>query len=560
MNEVRFSFCGTARTQLRRYAIGSAVFAAALTLLMQLTGRGYHTLPHIALRLAYLFCAALLALFLLNPRSTLYRRKTARDRLTLCVTAAAFLFTLFACTAPMCLNPFWSGHDLDSYHQEYQELAEALLEGHLNVHTDEDVSALLAMENPYDLSAREALGISYHWDHVFYNGKYYIYFGIVPVLVLFLPYRLLTGHALVSWVGAAVFAAFAVAALFALTYKLFQKLNARPPLAVAALLPSALCIVTLWYGVKYPELYCTANLSGLCFVLWSVYFLFDAFYFRAEAPLWEVAAGALCGALVFGCRPPIGLGELLFAPLIVDFIQERLRRKNYRSICSRALAFAVPYLTVAALLMLYNYVRFGNPLEFGQSYQLTSADQTSYTGSALARFSLWEWCKWCIKYFVIQGKPRFPNFRTVQKHFPFITMEMGLPVSFPLLWAGLMPWRTQEKRMKALHGTLFAGVGLIIAAQTISCPWLLKRYTMDFSYLLCLAVLFAVAFRYADTGETRGRLTVRRYTLLVCYAAALSMLAAFLLFFATGDYSLVDVDPARADALSRFFALQSLLR
>ena len=48
----------------------------------------------------------------------------------------------------------------------------------------EDVDPRLSeMENPYDPQARKELGIYYHWDHAFYNGKYYMYFGIVPVVL-----------------------------------------------------------------------------------------------------------------------------------------------------------------------------------------------------------------------------------------------------------------------------------------------------------------------------------------------------------------------------------------
>ena len=39
---------------------------------------------------------------------------------------------------------------------------------------------------------------------------------------------------------------------------------------------------------------------------------------------------------------------------------------------------ALPYLLVAILLMLYNYIRFDNPFEFGQAYQLTVANQSNY--------------------------------------------------------------------------------------------------------------------------------------------------------------------------------------
>ena len=34
--------------------------------------------------------------------------------------------------------------------------------------------------------------IDYKWDTAFYNGHQYIYFGVLPALIIFLPFYLLT--------------------------------------------------------------------------------------------------------------------------------------------------------------------------------------------------------------------------------------------------------------------------------------------------------------------------------------------------------------------------------
>lgn len=61
---------------------------------------------------------------------------------------------------------------------------------------------LLAMNNPYDAQARDNAkvyrGTDYPWDTVLYNGKSYVYFGILPILILFLPFYLITGKFLLS--------------------------------------------------------------------------------------------------------------------------------------------------------------------------------------------------------------------------------------------------------------------------------------------------------------------------------------------------------------------------
>ena len=84
---------------------------------------------------------------------------------------------------------FWDGESTVSFvYQQYGALAHSLLNGRLDLEADPPAE-LLALDNPYDAGARDAAQINdIHWDHAFYNGRYYVYFGIVPCD---LPRRLL---------------------------------------------------------------------------------------------------------------------------------------------------------------------------------------------------------------------------------------------------------------------------------------------------------------------------------------------------------------------------------
>ena len=54
---------------------------------------------------------------------------------------------------------------------------------------------LKTMENPYDKGSRDELqkqtGESYLFDVGYYDGHYYVYFGVVPVVLFYLPFYLL---------------------------------------------------------------------------------------------------------------------------------------------------------------------------------------------------------------------------------------------------------------------------------------------------------------------------------------------------------------------------------
>ena len=117
--------------------------------------------------------------------------------------------------------------NLAVHHAQYQELAEALSEGKVSVGDAEE--ALLAVKNPYDTIALQAAGIGYRADYAYHNGKYYVYFGIVPVLLLYLPYYLLTGGALQNYVAVFVFFAGFIIAAAGFVYELMKRYFKEQP-------------------------------------------------------------------------------------------------------------------------------------------------------------------------------------------------------------------------------------------------------------------------------------------------------------------------------------------
>ncbi|MDE7013064.1 MAG: hypothetical protein K2P19_00100, partial [Kineothrix sp.] len=88
---------------------------------------------------------------------------------------------------PVCVTSPWP------HHKQYQELAEAMAEGNVALGF-EPSEGLLNAPNPYDTIYLQANGIDYRADYAYYEGKYYVYFGVVPELLLYLPCYLLTGH------------------------------------------------------------------------------------------------------------------------------------------------------------------------------------------------------------------------------------------------------------------------------------------------------------------------------------------------------------------------------
>lgn len=75
---------------------------------------------------------------------------------------------------------------------------------------------LKSLSNPYDVTLRNEKNINYLYDTAYYNGSYYNYFGVAPILTCILPFRLLTGKYLPLYLWNLLFMTIAIFALYIL--------------------------------------------------------------------------------------------------------------------------------------------------------------------------------------------------------------------------------------------------------------------------------------------------------------------------------------------------------
>jgi len=406
------------------------------------------------------------------------------------VVELTVLMTILIAILPMSLSPYWNG-ELPSWSdkQQYARMADALLQGHLHIDNGNIDHRLKEMENPYDKTEREKLGVIYNWDEAYYNHHYYMYFGIVPVFLLFIPYKLFMGNALLSYQATQIFAIFTIIGLFYLFYILCKNFFPKFPFSLYLILSSAFSILSIGYSISAPALYCTAIVSAVCLMVWSINcFLHGAWLEKDnKSSTIYLLAGALLGALSFGCRPPTAL-----ANLIVLAVGYRVYRNSVDSVSDKSkkvLCLLLPYLVIGILLMMYNYARFDNVFEFGQSYQLTVADQHNYR-SFMERFN--------IKMLIAGLIENFCDRATLLDAFPYIFFN-GVFVNFPILLFSVRIFNKDVARClkeKNLYfiSCLFFGLPFFITLfEVYWAPILLERYRLDLYYLLCIASFMAIA-------------------------------------------------------------------
>lgn len=449
---------------------------------------------------------------------------------------------IFVLTFPMSLNWVWDEGSW-GHHGQYEKMTEAILDGHLYMDYDVDPK-LLELENPYDRGAREAAGVSYEFDHAFYDGHYYMYFGVVPVFILFVPLKLL-GITLASSQGTQVFAALTVVGFFALFDELKRRFGSKISFSSYLALSTAASFVSLWYAVKYPALYCTAITSGVCLAVWGIYFAVKALDSSVRKTIVYATLAALCGALVFGCRPTIGFVSLVYIPMIWHYIRTRFMALSKSDKWKVAIGFCLPYVVVAILLMTYNYVRFDNPFEFGQSYQLTLVDQHQYMGNSLLfGAGFWQRLTDDISFYFVAKTP-------LGERFPYIH-EDGMITLFPMVLLGIAAFVRGKKRegdksslLQNLAIAIIVTVFVIIFVQTKWSPNVLRRYAMDFAFLLMILMFLGVC---RISASLKGKY-IKLFNGLMIVMSILTCLTCVLLFFTTGESAMADVHPELIDKI-----------
>ena len=475
--------------------------------------------------------------YILRPKSKLWSYSftdSTRQRL---VVFAVVLVEVVLLIVISFFNPMFQGNP-SSHTAQYQQLAESFIDGKL--YLDKVPPDYLAeMENPYDYSERveqkNQHGESYYWDAAYYNGRYYVYFGVVPVLLTYLPYRLITGTSMPNVFAIRLFAAFFVAGSFLLISELIKKYFKSKKIPFLAYIILCLIFVNASGGVfiaKRPDFYSVPILSGLAFTVFGLYFWLLSMKKEGKVNAGFAALGSLCLALVAGCRPQL-LVVSAFAFLF--FWNSVFKDRSLFSKKSLFSTFAIclPYVLVAAGIMWYNYARFGSPFDFGANYNLTTNDMTG-RGYRVERVGL--------SLFTYFLQP--PNLTVA---FPFLkgvdidTNYLGITITepmfggifavIPLLWCLVLVPKLARKMKK---GHILAlcllplGLSVFLGAFDAQGAGLLQRYVSDFAFLSVLAAIVVMLYLYQNT---RGKL--REYTnSFLSFAAFSSGAYCFLCIFA----------------------------
>lgn len=458
-------------------------------------------------------------LFLIRPRSELYQYLYVDKFPTRKLFIVGFaLVQIFLFSRIVKWNQFFLDPK-EPHHQQYYMLTEALLQGEFFL-LDSPPEGLIKLENPYDYKERLELsqrtGEKIYWDIGYYEGKYFVYFGVGPVLFFYLPYYVLTGSHLPTYQGIFLCSVFLVIAVLALVGEIIRKWYRRTPFLLYLLLSSLFINgCGALYMIKRPDFYSLPILLALTCTIGGLYFWLSSTKMEdGGKPVLKrgrLFLGSLCMAFVASCRPQLLLGSFFSLLLFWEFIfQERMlctlkKKGRFATFC-----FLSPYFVTALWLMYYNYARFGSIFDFGANYNLTG-NAMIYRGFHLDRIPLA-----LFSYlFVPTGfTNRFPFVApsTMTSSYQGVsTVECligGLIYNHVFLIPGLMVWKMGKwiKNKKAYFFALFACLSAVIIIITdAQMAGVLNRYFGDFAWLFMIAAFLALLGIYDGLADKRER-------------------------------------------------------
>lgn len=442
--------------------------------------------------------------------------------------------------------------------QMTQELVDAFEAGSVSLlfTPSED---LMELSNPYDWGLRISSGVSYKWDHVYYEGKYYSYYGIAPVILLFMPFHLLTGYYFSTNVAVLLFSVIGLWFLIRLYRTAMKKWFGTLPMGLVFSGEVVMvCACGIWYALSRPKFYEIAVSCAFMFLTMGVYFLLSSNILGdGRISRVRLAASSVFLALSVLSRPTMAV-YCICACLFYLAGFKKWRTNKQKGAASYWLCALLPMVLLGLVQMVYNYARFGSIFEFGINYSLTINDFTNVQyHTVYVLILLYNYLLAPVK--LTAGYPFISaDFSRLNVNGYFFKdtgntpglLFLALPIAAYLLVGRALKQLPREKRVSAV-----ALVGLpcvVMPLVTIFAAWnsgYAVRYFADFSWEIIFGAILILFYLYRNCADdTKKRFTVYFMAASVVCAVVVNAVQVYNFCFSQAAY------PYMAYELERIFA------
>jgi len=390
-------------------------------------------------------------------------------------------------------------HDATSNY--YALLGDSFRKGELSLSLRPD-PALLALENPYDPAARQ--GIKAPLDLSLYKGKFYLYWGAAPALLVafvepFFPGQISDGHLLLAF----------VCGIFLSQYLLIMHVRERffpeipKPIVILSIFVAGVISPTLWL-LSQPKIYETAIAGGQFFFIAGLLSALTALD-RPAPSGWRLGLAGLLWSLAVGTRS-VSVFPIAFMTLMVVTWFYKHYQGAWLRLVTGLIPLGAPLLLGAAAFGWYNWARFGSISETGFTYALAGPYLQKHLNELFSPV------------YIFQNSYNYLlNPLTVQQSFPYLVAIRGRLKE-------ILPWQVLPEiySAQALSGllwaapfTVFAIIPAIVVAkrlfrkrqadqsnedpEAVSLGWIMTGLLGSSSLAFtCLLAFFWAAMRYAE--------------------------------------------------------------
>jgi len=426
----------------------------------------------------------------------------------------------------------------------YAQLAQAFDHGQVSLLARPDPS-VLALQNPYQYDNLRKNAV-YLWDVSLFDGKYYIYWGPAPAVLMAivgLIHPIKSGDQYIVFASACGLFFINILLLFGLWRRYFSDL----PVWTFELVVLLVGLVSpLLWSLNDPEIYEASILFGQFLLIAGFWFTFLSFD-KPNSSTGKLCLAGICWAVAIASRITLVLPIAFWIGIFTFFMGKSGKSHIWRSV----FVLLVPLLVSLGMMGWYNDVRFNSPLEFGLHYQLTSGDlrktqlfSLTYLPSNLYGYLFYGFDLQNTFPFLVADNPMhpvvFPNLT------PNVLFEQttGILWTSPFLLFALIPLISliRDGRTSAQNGLLrWFNLSLLGSTSLLFSTILLYFYqTMRFLDDLTpqLALLSGIGFwqglRYFSARPGRSRYS---YQYLAILLVVVSCVASFLLAILSYRYA-----------------------
>jgi tetratricopeptide (TPR) repeat protein len=442
----------------------------------------------------------------------------------------ALVIGVYAHTARSGWLEWFSLKPADTY---YNLLVQGFRAGQLSL-KKEVPAGLAQLADPYDPTAN----VLYRSDSCgtldlsYYKGRFYLYFGVTPALILFWPYVTLTGHYLFHRQAVMIFCSVGFLVSVGLLRAVWRRYFPEVSVGVVAAGIMGLGLAT---GVPVLlarcDVYEVAVSCGCMLTMLALGAVWCALHEPERRGRWLAAASGAYG-LALGARPSLLFGAVVLLVPVVQAWRDR------QKIGTLLIAATGPIVFVGLGLMFYNALRFGSPFEFGLRYELNSERQLTrplfglhYLGLNF-RLYFFEPARW---------SARFPFVHEVvipasQVGRALVQGPFGVLSNVPLVWLSLavpLAWRRRSTEDCSTLRAFLAAVVLFVGIYALTlCLYFGACFRFEVEFLpalVLLAVVGILGLEHALARRPIWRRTVRWVgILLLGFSVAFNLLTSVL--------------------------------